>query len=177
MIDLMGPAPAFDTPLAMMEACHRRIERRLEQLLIVAERLMEPASERHAEALSVLDEARRHFATAGAQHTQDEEEDLFPMLRALPGAPLDTLIEVLEADHRALDAMHLELDALGDRLRAGVTPEDAAALRVLAADLKVHYDRHIRQEDDNVMPKALGLLSAEQIASLGEAMRRRRGLA
>lgn len=176
MIDLLGPAPDFDTPLAMMEACHRRIERRLAQLLIVADRLAEPETDRHAEALAVLDEARRHFATAGAHHTADEEEDLFPMLRALPDAPLDTLIEVLEADHRILDAMHAELDALAERLRARVTPEDAAALHDLAADLKVHYDRHIRQEDDHVMPKALALLPAERIAALGEAMRRRRGL-
>jgi iron-sulfur cluster repair protein YtfE (RIC family) len=176
MIDLMGPAPTFDTPFAVMEACHRRIERRLEQLLIVAERLSEPASERHAEALRVLDEARHHFATAGAHHTADEEQDLFPMLRATSDVVLHDLLEVLEADHRILDAMHAELDALGDRLRARVTPEDAAALRDLASDLKVHYDRHIRQEDEHVMPKALALLQPEQVAALGARMRHRRGL-
>jgi len=175
MIDLMGPAPGFDTPLAMLSACHRRIERRLEQLAPIAERLSEPDTTRHAEALRVLEEVRRHFATSGAHHTDDEELTLFPMLRAMPNAGLGELIDVLEADHQVIDAMHAELDALCERLHAAVTPEDVEALRALGADLKVHYDRHIRQEDAQILPKAAELLSPEQITNLGFEMRRRRG--
>ena len=175
MIDLMGPAPGFDTPLAMLSACHRRLERRLEQLSHIADRLSEPASERHAEALRVLEEVRRHFATAGAHHTADEEETLFPMLRAASDSALVDLLEVLESDHQVIDAMHVELDALCDRLQAKVTPEDVEALRALGADLKVHYDRHIRHEDGQVLPKAATLLTPEQLTLLGDEMRRRRG--
>ncbi len=176
MIDLMGPAPAFDTPLAMMEACHRRIERRLDQLMHIADRLSEPDTARHAEALRVLEEVRRHFATAGVHHTADEEETLFPMLKALPDSGLDALLEVLESDHRVIDAMHVELDALCDKLQQEVSPEDIDALRALASDLKVHYDRHIHQEDAQIMPKAAVLLKPEQLATLGAEMRRRRGV-
>jgi hemerythrin-like domain-containing protein len=175
MIDLMGPAPGFDTPLAMLSACHRRIERRLEQLTLIAERLAEPATERHAEALKVLEDVRRHFATSGSHHTDDEELTLFPMLRASSDPGLQELLDVLETDHSAIDAMHAELDALGDRLQEAVTPEAVEALRALGADLKVHYERHIRQEDTQILPKAAELLTPEQLEKLGFEMRRRRG--
>jgi hemerythrin-like domain-containing protein len=98
------------------------------------------------------------------------------MLKALPGSGLDTLLEVLESDHRVIDAMHVELDALCDKLQQGVSPEDIDALRALASDLKVHYDRHIYQEDSQILPKASALLKPEQLATLGAEMRRRRGV-
>lgn len=176
MIDLMGPAPTFDTPLAMLEACHRRLERRLDQLMHIAERLSEPSGERHAEALRVLEEVLRHFATAGVHHTDDEELTLFPMLREAPDSGLDELLEVLESDHDVLDTMHAELETLAARLQAGVSPEDVVALKTLASDLKVHYERHIRQEDQQILPKAQALLSPEQLERLGFEMRRRRGV-
>lgn len=176
MIDLMGPAPAFDTPLAMLEACHRRLETRLEQLMHIAERLADPSGERHAEALRVLEEVRRHFATSGVHHTDDEELTLFPMLRAMPEAGLDELLDVLESDHDALNAMHAELEMLADRLQARVSLEAVVALKTLASDLKIHYERHIRQEDRHILPKAQELLSPEQLETLGSEMRRRRGV-
>lgn len=175
MIDLMGPAPGFDTPLAMLSACHRRLERRLEQLSHIADRLSEPASERHAEALRVLEEVRRHFATAGAHHTDDEELNLFPMLRQRQDASLQELLDVLETDHRVIDAMHVELEALCDRLNAGVAAADVESLRSLASDLRVHYERHIRQEDEHILPRAADMLTPEQLATFGSEMRRRRG--
>ena len=176
MIDLMGPAPGFDTPLAMLSACHRRIERRLEQLAPIAERLSEPDAERHAEALRVLSEVRHHFATSGAHHTDDEELTLFPMLRASSDASLHELLDVLEKDHEVIDAMHVELEAIADRLQAGVTAADVQALQLLAVDLKIHYDRHIRQEDEHILPAASARLTPEQLAHLGFEMRRRRGV-
>ncbi|MNR81135.1 Hemerythrin HHE cation binding domain protein [compost metagenome] len=176
MIDLMGPAPGFDTPLAMLSACHRRIERRLEQLFPIAERLADPGPERHAEALRVLSEVRRHFATAGVHHTDDEELTLFPMLRASSDASLHELLDLLEKDHEVIDAMHVELEAIADRLQAGVTAADVQALQLLAVDLKVHYDRHIRQEDEHILPVASARLTPKQIAHLGFEMRRRRGV-
>lgn len=176
MIDLMGPAPAFDTPLAMLEACHRRLERRLEQLMHIADRLEEPDPARHAEALRVLDEVQRHFSTAGRHHTEDEEGSLFPMLRAVGDPSLTELLGVLECDHEVLEAMHRELDELCDRLKEARTPEDIAALRALASDLRIHYERHIRQEDEHILPKALQLLTPEQLSRLGDEMRQRRDL-
>lgn len=173
MIDLMAPAPGFDTPLAMLSACHRRIERRLEQLGHVVDRLAEPDAARHPEALRVLADVRRHFATSGAHHTDDEELTLFPMLREDP--KLRELIDRLEADHEEIAAMERDLDTLGDRLQAAVTPEDVDSLRTLAANLQAHYARHIRQEDEQILARAAQLLTPEQLAKLGFEMRRRRG--
>lgn len=176
MIDLMGPAPTFDTPLAVLEACHRRIERRLDQLMRVAERLSEPDPARHPEALQVLADVRRHFQTAGMHHTADEDESLFPMLKALQDDSLNELIAVLEEDHREIDSKHEALDAIGDRLQARVDPADVEALRTVAADLRVHYERHIRHEEATILPRAASLLTPEQLGRLGGEMQRRRGL-
>ncbi|MNT73432.1 hypothetical protein D3C72_2121350 [compost metagenome] len=123
----------------------------------------------------MLEDVRRHFATAGAHHTDDEELTLFPMLRESPDEALHELLAVLETDHQVIDAMHVELDAVCDRLHAGVTTADVEALRALGADLRVHYARHIRQEDEHVLPKASALLTPDHLGHLGFEMRRRRG--
>lgn len=175
MIDLMGPAPGFDTPLAMISACHRRIERRLEQLGHAVRWLAEPNPSNHAEALRALGDVCRHFATAGAHHTDDEEQMLFPMLRESGDADLVAALDALEAEHRDLDSLHRDLVSLADRLNSRITPEDLERLRVVASALQSGYARHIQIEDARIMPLAAKTLTPAQIEKLGFDMRRRRG--
>jgi hypothetical protein len=71
-------------PLEMLEACHGRIEEHLQTLEKLARRVAAgvPDSAAGSDAGAVL----RYFETSGAQHQRDEDEDLFPLLRARAAA-------------------------------------------------------------------------------------------
>ena len=87
-------APDFGTPLAMLTACHDKVRHFAALSLKLAA---------HIEAKGCDDEARepasnilRYFDVAAPLHHADEEEDLFPALRAL-GEPASA-VEVLFYD-------------------------------------------------------------------------------
>src|ERR1017187_1715161 len=76
------PDSGFDDPIGMLKDCHRRIERFLHILCVVAER----AAGRGLtdEETAGVQAALRYFREGGQRHTADEEESLFPRLRAEP---------------------------------------------------------------------------------------------
>src|SRR3954467_6719568 len=90
----------FDEPLGLLADCHRRIEHFLEVLLRIehaaAGRSLTPDEWRQIEG------ARRYFETAGPRHTADEEDSLFPRLRASHDAGAIRALDViaqLEREH------------------------------------------------------------------------------
>ena len=76
---LKAPAASFDEPLEMLAACHERIEAQLGTLERLAQHL--PRHGCDADARSAAAAVVRYFDTAGMLHHQDEDEDLFPLLR------------------------------------------------------------------------------------------------
>ena len=77
------PSPSFQQPLALLSDCHRRVERFLGLLArVAAEGRGGLLDRRQREALEA---ALRYFREAAPRHTADEEESLFPRLRALKG--------------------------------------------------------------------------------------------
>jgi|GEM_PF-2722120 len=95
-IDLFSEAtaPAFDDPLGMLLACHRRIERQLATLARLQRHLPEHGCDVDARAAArgIL----RYFDTAAPSHHADEEVSVFPRLRgAVPGRA-DMLVADLE---------------------------------------------------------------------------------
>jgi hemerythrin-like domain-containing protein len=170
-------AADFGDPLGMLSDCHRRIERFLAALLALA----------REEKGRELDEARRsslrssleYFRTSGPRHTADEEESLFPRMRACEGAaPALRSIEALEADHVAADRAHREIDALGSRWldNGRLDGTDSARMAELLESLSKLYARHIDIEDSQLFPAAARALPAEEIVSIGTEMAHRRGL-
>ena len=70
----------FSEPLGLLSDCHRRIEYFLEVLIAVdAETAGGPLIPSRRTA---LEGALRYFAVGAPKHTRDEEESLFPRLRA-----------------------------------------------------------------------------------------------
>ena len=69
-----SPPPSFDDPIGMLEACHRRIEQKLEALARASAAL---ATDTPA-ALAALAEVVGYFDQAGTRHKEDEEFSLFP---------------------------------------------------------------------------------------------------
>jgi iron-sulfur cluster repair protein YtfE (RIC family) len=106
------PDHGFDEPLGLLSDCHRRIEHFLEILMTVDRQAS--GGPLTAAQRQDLDAALRYFATAAPTHTADEEESLFPRLRAtdVAGHTIPVLAR-LEQDHDAADRRHRAVDYLG----------------------------------------------------------------
>jgi hemerythrin-like domain-containing protein len=174
------PESHFTDPIGLLTDCHRRIER----FLSVLARLGKDA---HSGALgqeqrAALETALRYFREAAPKHTADEEESLFPRLRAAAGSPgLQAAlgrVEALENDHERADLLHAEVDRLGSAwLREGSLPDaDASRLSSLLAELAELYRAHIAVEESEVFPLAGAALAPVDRDEIGREMAARRGV-
>ncbi len=166
---LPSPAPGFDAPLAMLRACHERIQRQCATLAKLAT---------HLRRDGLTDDARqaatgihRYFSSAGRQHHADEEQDLFPMLRTEPA--LSGLLDTLAREHGVMENLWRQLDPL---LAAPDTIHDLNAFTQLAGEFNALYRQHIARENSELLPLAAQLLSVEQQRELGARMAARRGV-
>lgn len=174
-----NPDHGFDEPLGLLSDCHRRIERFLEVLVAAVK-------SRQGGALGVderqaLRRATEYFRVAAPRHVQDEEESLFPRLRAsndprVPAALAE--LQRLEADHESADRKQRDVDALVARwLDAGTLDAPSTGrLHDLLTELQAIYRNHIALEDDHIFSLAADVLSKTEINGLGREMAKRRGL-
>ena len=175
--DLFETPAGFDEPLEMLQGCHRRIERQLETLrrlrIHLAERGVDPEASVAAQAVL------RYFALAAANHHEDEEKDLFPMLEAriADAGEADrfrAFREGLENDHRALEAawarVRKPLEAIADGLSRPLPDADVQAF--VSA-----YERHILAEEATLLELCNRWLGDADRETLGRAMAARRKVA
>jgi len=171
------PAADFDDPIGMLVDCHRRVER----FLGAQERVAAQPHDRPLEGLFADGAATslRYFRTNAPWHTADEEESLFPRLRASPHprAPEAVAIaDALQAEHADMEPLH---DVVNDAIQAWLAEGgiDAARHTRMGAALDVMgrvYAAHIAREDDELFPLAELVLDAEAKAEMGREMRARR---
>ena len=168
------PDCGFDDPVGMLIDCHRRIERFLHVLWIVAERANDRALT--DEESAAVQSALQYFHVGGQRHTADEEESLFPRLRAESTAGNFEEIGGLENDHRNANDLHATVDTLYSAwIAAGVlSPEDEQILRSSTEKLKHLYQEHIQIEEKIVFPRAVEMLNSRTIAVIGREFRARR---
>jgi len=169
---LKKPAPSFDEPLEMLAACHERIEAQL----CILERLGAHLETKgcDAEARSAAQAVLRYFDTGGALHHQDEDGDLFPLLRARAAAQgrveIAAAVEELEREHETMDAqwcrLRQRLLAIAEG-EARLDPEEVASFAWL-------YRRHLDRESVALIPFAREALDADERAALGTRMAARR---
>jgi pyridoxamine 5'-phosphate oxidase len=172
---LSDPAPDFDQPVAVLKHCHGRIRKQLATLEKLLGHLPEHGADEQARqaATAVL----KYFDKAAHLHHEDEEQDLLPMLLAVAqgedAATLQALAPVILQEHKEMDAMwqdlHEQLTAIAD---GSGTQLSASIVRRFVQS----YQGHMEREEGIVAPMALRLFGPGQMARLGEAMRRRRGL-
>src|SRR4051812_5999561 len=117
------PDHTFDEPLGVLSDCHRRLEHFLRTFIAVAEHARGgPLAPAHR---ADLESALTYFATAAPRHTLDEEQSLFPRLRAcahpLAARALETVAR-LERDHDDAEHHHAAVDRLVRRRLAGDAP-------------------------------------------------------
>ncbi|MGC8549654.1 MAG: hemerythrin domain-containing protein [Acidobacteriaceae bacterium] len=168
------PDSGFDNPLGMLADCHRRIERFLHILCTVAAQ----ASGRslNQEEADAVNAALLYFQEGGRRHNADEEESLFPRLRAAEsGSHLHDLAH-LEDDHRRTEQLHHQIETLYRKWIAA-TPLSAAEQTQLLTDtaaLKRIYAAHIEMEESAIFPHAARVLDSSAIAAIGAEFQARR---
>jgi pyridoxamine 5'-phosphate oxidase len=173
---LHDTAPDFDQPVAVLKHCHGRIRKQLATLEKLLAHLPEHGADQQARqaAAAVL----KYFEKAAHLHHEDEEQDLIPMLRAVAqgedAATLQALAPVILQDHKDMDAMwqdlHEQLTAIADG--SGTQLSNSTVQR-----FSQRYLNHMEREESTMAPMAVRLFSPQQMAQLGQAMQRRRGIA
>jgi hemerythrin-like domain-containing protein len=168
----------FSDPTALMSDCHRRVEMFLGTLSAVAEFGGRPLTEEERKS---LDRALQYFREAALKHTADEEESLFPRLRAISNSEVQSVLEdmaQLERDHELAAPLHEKIDWLGQLwLREGkLTQEYAQQLQSAVASLVSMYRAHIEFEDRVLFPLASRILSSSQKNEIAQEMAGRREL-
>lgn len=169
------PDAGFDDPIGMLKDCHRRIEQFLHVLCLVVERA--PGRPLTDEEAGAVKSALNYFRVGGQRHTADEEQSLFPRMRAeQKTASALEKIEALESDHREADDLHAAVEKLYTSWLEGraLTEDELRNLRASTERLKQLYEGHIRIEENLVFPSAAQGLDRTTIAQIGEEFRARR---
>jgi hemerythrin-like domain-containing protein len=169
----------FDDPLGLLVDCHRQIEHVLDELLRITRlrsgRSLNPDEWQH------LQGALHHFESSEPWHTADEEQSLFPRLRASHGPGSERAVQLLgqlESEHAMVNAHHGMIGVFCRRwLDHGFLVEiDARNLLDRLTDLQSIYREHITIEDRELFPAAAWLLSPGQLKEIGREMAARRSI-
>lgn len=165
------PDAGFEDPIGMLKDCHRRIEQFLGILCVVAERAQGRAMT--GEEAAAVQAAVTYFRVGGKRHNADEEESLFPRMRA--GGDAADMGE-LEHDHRDAAAVHARVEEIyADWLAEGaLDAEKQQELTAATEGLRRLYTAHIEREETVVFPRAARTLGAEAIAEMGREFQARR---
>jgi hemerythrin-like domain-containing protein len=173
------PESDFTDPLGMLSDCHRRIERFLDALIELTKHGR--GGELNEEQRSALKVSLRYFREAAPNHTCDEEESLFPRMRA-SGSPrvraMLARLDCLHEDHAAAAVRHAGVEALGEKwLTEGqLSVEEVRQMIELLEELRILYQKHISLEDTEIFPLASETLESSEIEALGREMASRRGI-
>jgi len=170
-----APAAGTEAPLEMLSACHDRVQRQCATLRRLVPHLAahgaDPAA--RTSATNVM----RYFDTSAKHHHDDEEEDLFPaLIESMPGSDavcVRQMIEGLKVEHRTLETAWRHLRGVLERIAGG----ESVLLGLDAVEAFVGlYERHVEREESELLPMAARLLSDDDLARIGRAMRERRGI-
>jgi hemerythrin-like domain-containing protein len=172
MLELLDrDTPTFDDPVAMLRACHVRIERQLMTLERLLRHLPEHGADDKARAAArgIL----RYFDTSAPNHHADEEASLFPR-QLMRTSDAQAILARLHADHDRLDDCWRRLRPL----LAGIASGQRANLPpALAHEFADGYGEHIRTENDTLLPLCSERLTREDLDAIGAEMAARRNVA
>lgn len=179
-VTIGAQASTFDNPIGLLSDCHRRIERFLHALVTVTAEAQ--GNSLNATQRDALIASLKYFHHAAPKHTEDEEQDLFPLLRDARRPELQRVlarVEQLEHEHRTAAQWHREVEELGERWlqRGQLSQKEAIRLLKLLTALSGLYKSHIAAEEKEVFPVAQEMLSESEKTEMGRRMASRRGIA
>ncbi len=171
------PESSYSDPIGLLGDCHRRIERFLGVLVRIGHDARGAALD--AQQAAACETALRYFREAAPKHTADEEESLFPRLRALGHPDVDGVLarmDTLEADHARASLDHLAADRLFHLWMAAgrLSAVDATELARVLDRLAALYRAHIAFEDQELFPAAARALDPAALAAIGSEVAARR---
>lgn len=165
-------APSFDEPLEMLAACHEQIEEKLAAFERLCHYLDMKGNDDAARASA--DAILRYFGHSGALHSDDEDDDLFPLLRVRAAEQrrdeIAAAIEELEREHHTMESQWKRLHEALTAVLRGEPRLDAEEVTRFAW----LYRRHMERESGALLPFARKALSDAERAALGERMAARR---
>jgi iron-sulfur cluster repair protein YtfE (RIC family) len=125
---------------------------------------------------SAVKAALQYFHAGGERHTSDEEESLFPRLRAEAAIGSLQKIDRLESDHQHAAHLHDSVDWLYTAWISAGTLEQDKQQRLLAEkrELRQLYAGHIQIEETTVFPRAVMVLTRGAVAATGAEFSARR---
>ena len=173
------PGAGCEAPFEILSACHERVDRMLTLLAKLQRHLAHTGCD-EAASLAARD-VMRYFDLAAPLHHQDEERHVFPALAASADPALQSLVERLLQDHRAMEAAWpaarqvLQQVAEGPPGPFGPAALPAAYAAQLAAFAGL-YQAHMQAEDEQAYPAAQQALSAQAQQAMSADMMQRRGV-
>ena len=172
---LFQTAPDFDQPIAVLKHCHDKIRKQLATMQKLLPHLAEFGADLDAKqgASAVL----KYFDEAAPKHHADEEEDLLPMLQKVAIADdaqtLNRLLPEILEEHQQMDGLW---NTLAAQLRQIASGSSAALSATDVQQFATLYGAHMEKEEGHIAPMAKRIFNAEQMATLGRAMKQRRGI-
>lgn len=171
-----SPLANFADPLGVMHAVHLRLQQRTALLVRLAEHVRHHGSDEDARATA--GHVMRCFDEDCPMHHEDEQQDLFPLLRAATPAAerarLEILVAALLAQHEdmraAYDAVRPQLAAIADGRLGPLDPALVDRLHTLCFE-------HVELEELELMPFARRRLDAPALERMGRSMAARRNVA
>jgi hemerythrin-like domain-containing protein len=126
------------------------------------------------DAIAVLTSLTEHLPL----HIKDEEDDLFELLRsrALPEDRIAVILDQLDSEHEEDERFVAGLLDELRRIAKGEPPSDPAAFRAAAHAFAELQERHLKWENNVVLPLAQERLTTEDLTRLGQCMAARRGI-
>jgi len=129
------------------------------------------------EEKDAVEAALHYFRVGGERHNADEEESLFPRLRAARGDDEAVQhLDVLEDEHVQAGKLHTAVEEL---YRKWIMTDTLAQLEqeqllLATARLRRLYTDHIQVEEQTVFPRAAELLDTAALVAIGAEFKARR---
>ena len=162
--------PDFDDPLGVLQACHERMLAHCNTLRKLVDHVASNGVD--GEARQAISKVMQYFNTSAAQHHQDEEEDLFPLLNR-QSLKLADIIFRLNREHEELSQLWAVLQA---DLKKPSTLADSADFAANVDRFCTLYREHIDYENKELLGMARHIISSKQLKDIGDAMAKRRGI-
>ena len=163
-------AVSFETPIAMLEACHERVRHYSTLLVKLSAHLAEHGADQ--EVANAAKSVLRYFDVAAPLHHADEECDLFPALLARANDELVEKIHFIEEEHAELHALWAQIRP---KLQLIAEGQEVDLSREEARAFFSRYFAHSAREEMEIYPYASTLLDDTTMAKIGQSMAARRG--